>query len=351
MNNNRVVSIDVLRSLSMFFVVVSHYIYHGIKPRAELHGLYSFDTLAGGGNFLSMNALYIMSCVAVNCFVMISGYFLIEKMSYRWKGILKIWVETFFYSVSFLFLSMILGRQIVANDIIISFLPIWGQRYWFMTFYIGLMLLAPLLSRAVVNLSEKQYMLVLLLLFILNFQYLYGGIFGGFASLMWFSFLFLVGGFIKKYGCHPKIIKNKGRLLIGMWGVLTLMAFVINILKGGQTTLVSTSYHGPIFFLSLSVFIFFASTDMHGRLVSFLSKMAPYTLAVYLIHANSFWGERLWDLFIPNTFVLPMFFYCLGGCFIIFFVSIAIDVFREEMFKLFKINNVVEKISSRLPLL
>ena len=69
MKDNRNVSLVILRVLSMFLVVVSHYIYHGMKTRPELQEYYSLQTLMGG-NFITIEALYIFSCIAVNCFVM-----------------------------------------------------------------------------------------------------------------------------------------------------------------------------------------------------------------------------------------------------------------------------------------
>lgn len=47
MKDKRIASLDVLRVLSMFLVVVYHYIYHGIKTRPELQDYYSFQTLLG----------------------------------------------------------------------------------------------------------------------------------------------------------------------------------------------------------------------------------------------------------------------------------------------------------------
>lgn len=256
MNSERLRSLDILRVLSMFLVVVSHYIYHGIKTRPELQDYLTLKTFLGGGNFVSMEALYLFSCVAVNCFVMISGYFLIEKTSYRWRGILKIWIEVFFYSVIFLIATYVTGRAVATTDVLYSVFPIYGQQYWFMTYYFGLMLLAPIIARAMASLSEKQYRIVLLILFGLNFQYLYGDVYGGFASVMWFSFLFMTGGYFNKFGCPDWVNHHKGVLLLGIWLILLLMAIGLNLVKGGDATLVSTSYHGPLFFLSLSVFVF-----------------------------------------------------------------------------------------------
>lgn len=86
---------------------------------------------------------------------MISGYFLIEKTSYRWKGIVNVWIETFFYSVLFLFAAWYQDGYISITDIIHHIFPIWGQQYWFVTFYFGMMLLAPLIAKLVVALNER----------------------------------------------------------------------------------------------------------------------------------------------------------------------------------------------------
>lgn len=348
MGDKRIASLDVLRVLSMFFVVVSHYIYFGIKPRPELQEYYSLQTLMGGVNFITLEALYIISCVAVNCFVMISGYFMIEKTSYRWKGILNVWIETLFYSILFLVAALILKGSVPMADIPYHIFPIWSQHYWFVTFYIGLMLLAPMIARATVALNEKQYRILLLILFVMNFQYLYGSVYGGFASLMWFSFLFLVGGYFKRFGCPEWITRHKGVLLLGIWGALTLMALGMNLIKGGNATLVSTSYHGPVFFLSVSVFVYFAFTDLNGKWVDLACKIAPYTFAVYLIHFNGFLRDRIWDVVVPSSPRLPIIVYCLVACFLIFVVCVLIDIIRSKIFEATKLNHQIDRLASRL---
>lgn len=45
-----------------------------------------------------MEMLWVISTVAVNCYIMISGYFLINRIEHRWKGIIKVWSEAVFYS-------------------------------------------------------------------------------------------------------------------------------------------------------------------------------------------------------------------------------------------------------------
>lgn len=282
---------------------------------------------------------------------MISGFFLIEKSTWRWKGILNTWIETFFYSNIFLLASFLIGRQVFFSDVAHSLFPIWGRQYWFMTYYIGLMLLAPLISKAVCNLNVQQYRSILLVLFVMNFQYAYGRQYGGFSSLMWFSFLFLSGGYIRLFGC-PKWIKiHKGVIFFLIWSLLTIMALVFNLMKGSQAKLVSTAYHGPVYFLSLSLFIYFAMTPLKGKMVDVICRIAPYTLAVYLIHANSFWRGGIWKTVIPDSFNAPIILYCLSTSILIFLVCVLIDVVRSWLFIQLKIDILVERIKMKLPII
>lgn len=111
----------------------------------------------------------------------------------------------------------------------------------------------------------------------------------------------------------------------------------------------STSYDGPVFFLSLAVFVFFANTSFNGRFVDKLVKIAPYTFGVYLIHAHPFWHGRIWETVIPQEFKMPMVVYCLGSCVAIFLICVVIDMLRSWVFKILRVEKLCNKVSSLLP--
>ena len=48
---------DMLRIFAMFMVVVSHYIYNGIKRQDSLSVYYQFDSFLGEFNWLTMESL------------------------------------------------------------------------------------------------------------------------------------------------------------------------------------------------------------------------------------------------------------------------------------------------------
>ena len=92
-SNSRIVSLEVLRVLAMFMVVLSHTFVWGMQfrsPRSavELNNVF----------FPLFNALYSSN---VDCFIIISGYFLSRSYNLKINKAGKIWLQTFFYSVIF----------------------------------------------------------------------------------------------------------------------------------------------------------------------------------------------------------------------------------------------------------
>ena len=89
----RIINFEVLRVLAMFFIVTQHYCYWGLKSSEWYHFMpmkSSMDIF----NYISIEALFLISVIGVDCFVLITGYFLIDRLSFRWKGMasnLHIW--------------------------------------------------------------------------------------------------------------------------------------------------------------------------------------------------------------------------------------------------------------------
>ena len=240
---NRLTNMDLLRMISMYFVLTLHYIFHGVKPQSELTRFYQFDSIMGVVNWITMESLYVISTVAVNCFVMISGYFLIQKRNLRWNGIIKIWAQTLFYSIVFLGISFLVEGKIGVNCLVNGLLPIFRRQYWFIGIYIGLMFVAPFLSRLAQSLNKREYLILLGILFIMNFQYLYGEIYGGWDTLLWFIFLYFVAGYILLWGIPEIIVTHKGGLVVLCLALFVGMSLIVNVLRGGGGLIIG----GPIF--------------------------------------------------------------------------------------------------------
>lgn len=128
-------NLELLRILSMFGVLTSH----------SLTAMYDLHT----ANFSLPNEIrvYIMnaSVLAVNCFVLISGYFQIKQ---SWRGFVKLLSPCFFYVLFFSLIAFFMGKMNIKEMVIRSIFPLTETNMWFLITYFGLFLLSPLLNTA-----------------------------------------------------------------------------------------------------------------------------------------------------------------------------------------------------------
>ena len=99
MKNTRNNSLDLLRILSMFMVVILHVF--------GSSGLLRDTLVPGHYNWYIGHIMHTFSYQAVNCFILISGYFLCTA-KFKLKKLLYIYIQVFFYSVIIAILVMTL---------------------------------------------------------------------------------------------------------------------------------------------------------------------------------------------------------------------------------------------------
>ena len=121
---------DMLRILSMLFIIDNHCILHVATPEYQAQQVKGF-------NFILTDILYQAAYVAVNCYVLISGYFLVgnNKCNFKFHKVMKLWSVVIFYSVS-IYAICVLGfklQPLALKDIVLVLLPIPYDLYWFFT--------------------------------------------------------------------------------------------------------------------------------------------------------------------------------------------------------------------------
>ena len=349
--------IDFLRAISMLLIVVQHYVVWGVKKSP--HEVFKVDSIYTLLDYTSMEALYLLSCVGVNCFIMITGYFLINREAFRWTGLVKLWITTLIYSVGLYVLVSFLsgGGNLNWGTLLECCLPIWSDQYWFITKYFGLMLIAPFLSSIASRLDKQSYLIFLVIMFCMGFMIPYGRIFAGGMSLFWMTFVFLTGGYVRLYSM-PNILTNHTIFLFcALLCVYTFAVLGMEVVKNtdfsgmsGLYKLHSFASDSPIFFLSLVLFIWASKESSVGRIFIYkvCVRIAPYILAVYLIHMNRFFYPFIWDIIIPDNYCLPVALHALITCTCIFLLCIGIDYMRDLCFKLLGINKLIETFTSRI---
>lgn len=83
-------NLEILRIVSMILIIMHHYV---------VHGQFAWTANNICANKIILEILSLGGKLGVNCFVLITGYFMIQTKT-NWKKLLKIILEVWFYSVS-----------------------------------------------------------------------------------------------------------------------------------------------------------------------------------------------------------------------------------------------------------
>jgi len=336
-DNKRLAQFELLRILAMLGVLMNHVFNYGL----HIYDDFAIDTTSAMG-FLLWSLLEVMKLLAlpsVNCYVLITGYFLADKTQLRLKGIWKVWSITWFYAVTIYLLAVSIGlTPFTWSEMLRHATPLCSNSYWFVTSYIALMLLAPLLSWGLQRLSLRQYQLALAVGAIVCFQPLMGWLVMDDQQILLFVYLFLIGGYIKRYGGATPHVQRKA-LWLSALTLLLMYAYTVykNIHFGHDSFVVyAMAYHGLVLPLSVGIFLCFKDMQIRSNVLKkTINSFAPLCFSVYIIHTQSIVHERLWNassyafFHLVPTAAIPLL--CILICVCVFLFCCGIDYCRSTI--------------------
>ena len=196
-------NLELCRIISMIIIILNHVVsLGGVLDVADLNA----------NTFLSLFFL-LGGKFGTNVFVIIGLYFLVNQKQFKSQRIIRIWMQTLFYSVFLnLFDMIVFSSHIPLRVWVKSALPISGRCYWFASSYIILLLLVPLLNKIYekLNIGLFHILIATLIFSFLPTLTFNGRLFGDspfiwltFKLLMfgpvWFSYLYFVIRYIKTH--------------------------------------------------------------------------------------------------------------------------------------------------------
>lgn len=344
-NNIRNSNIEILRIISMLFIVFSHYSFHdGIVK----------TTLPLGVNRFLLNIL-VLGNIGVILFVFISGYFLINSNKVTLKKILKFVLQVWFYS-SIIYIISCLGG--VANfsikGLIVNFLPIISKRYWFATCYFTIYIFHPFINKFLKTLSKREYQLFLIISLIVfslipTFFTSSANFYGN--ELVQFLLFYSIGAYLKIYGVSDLVKKRNIYMLIVSSLTLVLSVVVINLLSvkmsllGMYVNQFYERYSIVAIIFSISLFIHFAfQKPFYNKFINIISSTM---FGIYLIHDNNYIRDLLWkDIFHTGEYVLSnwLFVHAVLCVILIFTVCIIIELLRQHIIEKYLFNKIGKSI-------
>lgn len=340
----RMANLELLRCVAMMMVIVLHYLGKG-KLLPDLTGG-EFDGVGAAAWLLEAFCI-----VAVNVYMLISGYFLCTS-SFKLSRLLQLLVQVWLYSVAFGILGAATGviaeTPVDIHYFLTLLFPISMEHYWFLTAYVFLYLLLPFVGAAVRRMTKQQMQIALGLLLAtfcvlksilpLRLETDKSG-----YDCLWYLCVFVTAAYIRRFGV---VFLEKRRRAVCLYAVCCLLAFAgtmalrfffLRTGSLGRMTGMCMEYNHILPFLAaIGLFGAFVRTEINGKIADVINKIAPYTLGVYLLHENLglrytwqswFGADRVTNV---GELLLRTFFAVLG----VFVCGILVDMLRAGLMKM-----------------
>lgn len=295
-------NLELFRIITMFCIVAHHYVVNS-----------GLSQLVQERNSLDFKSIFILlfgwgGKTGINCFVLITGYFMC-KSHITVKKFLKLICERYFYAILFFVLFLLTGYAKFSKiEFLKMIFPFFTVQTNFMTCYLLFYLFIPFINKLIKAMSEKEH-LMLIGLFLLVYTILPSFALSSvsFNYITWFSILYLIAAYLRIY---EKLWFKSTKL----WGLMTLVSLILSWLSVIVLTYLGIRFEHPgysYFFVndsnkilalttSICAFLFFKNVKIPQNY--WINTIAASTLGVLLIHANSdTMRQWLWHDILKNV--------------------------------------------------
>ena len=286
-------NLELYRILVMLLIVAHHYVVNsGLVDFMvlDMQSTLTSGNIFGGGKSLYFYLLGAWGKTGINCFVLITGYFMC-KSSITLRKFLKLILQVYFYIIVINSVFAITGyHHFGLKESLKLLCPLKGINDNFTSCYLMFFLCIPFLNAMIHNISRKQHqLLIALLLFgfsVVAFPKLHYDVRINYVT--WFSVLYVVGSYLRLYP-----LKYDGNL--SFWAILTFASIAMGIMsvlyllyKGvflGAYSYISDSNQILSLVIGVSSFMMFKNLPVPQS--KWINAIASTTFGVLLIHANS----------------------------------------------------------------
>lgn len=349
-HKKRLANIEMLRILAMMMVVSLHFLAKG-KLLPALTGHFGLQ------GYLAW-LLEAFSITAVDVYVLISGYFLVET-GFRCSRLIRLWLQVLFYTILVPVVLMALGilhpASFTAHQLLMDILPVSMLHYWFISAYFLMFLFTPVMNAAVHAMGRIQLKYTIMVLLLMesvtktfvpvrleldNLGY----------DAIWFMVVYLIAAYIRLYGIpFFSSHKKSAYTYLGLIGLLYLLVMAVRLvyLKTGRLeNFISAPFgynHLVTITAAIALFYTFYHWNFEGKAAKLICRISPYTLGVYLLHEQAE-IRYLWQNWLgADRCSSPalLLFHWAAAVIVILLAGVTVDYFRSVLFGL--ASKILEK--------
>lgn len=296
--SKRNTNIELLRIASMLMIIAHHYIYYGVMQNYDSEIACLSYQQGSVMNKIIAQLLLPGGIVGVGIFFLIMGYFGIQSNNMKMRQIVK---DTLFYSILGLFIYIACGicglfdLYNLKDSILSCVNPVANSTYWFISVYIIISMMKPVLNNAISAIGggyKTLYFIIILLVYYSFVRYnaaVYLGIINGLV-------FYIFGALIKK---NEEMLCQKKRSQYLFFGLIGWILYVLfnNILwlnvhsLNGLFSIVGICFFGTVSIIGLSLFFLSGKKYINTK----INILASTTFSVYLIHEHPLVRRLLWS--------------------------------------------------------
>ena len=345
-------NIEILRIVSMVFIVIFHIAHHGNWD----YSLYSPADLSF--NILFLQGLLPLGKLGVDIFVLITGYFLITSTRDTWPKIVKLWIHLLFYSLAIsLVFALWKDAEFTSREILNIFTPTISYTWWFATTYLILLALSPFINKAL-NICDRVTHLKLMIALIVFWSFIptLMNTYVEYNNLGWFITLYVTAAYVRKYPVRFTGTFHRYALFAAiLYAAVLAMIYAVDI-TGYESEFWNN--HGYIYTLTMqnnpailliAVFLLLAFRSVSIPSNKVINAVAATMFGVYLIHdhelVRGYIYSDLFDCFGHSySDLLPL--YCIWMLVCIFAICIAIEFTRQLAIDRCLLKKLPERVES-----
>ena len=354
---------EIMRIVSMLFIVLWHIILHG----------HMIDNCTSTAISEYLKIIQFIIVVHVNSFVLLSGYFQ-SKSKFKLSKLLSLILQVIMYISVIYLVAIKLGilRDYNRVSILQKFLPSVVGEYWFISTYIIVYIFSDYINKFISKLqkSEFKHLLLVVLLVFSIIPYITGGRILKNDGYNFYNFilLYLIGAYLRKYPLKESY--HFRNLSINGYRIFLMIAFFMSAmfnyllsryafdvsqydsLFSDFSSRITASYLGYsnlfVIIQTICFFEFFRYINIKSRVINYISSC---TFGVYLFHDNRIVRGAIYRIFgiDHGTFAsYKMILYMFVVMFMIFFIGVVLEMIRKLIIKLMLKLKFIEKMCCKL---
>ena len=274
-------SIELLRIIAMFMILMHHFIVHNgydvLKLPLGPERIFFQLVMQGGGK------------VGVVIFFSISAWFFLDKEQTIKSNLKRVWImerELLFWSLILVAFYLVFDRaDLGMKNLVKSFAPLTMNVWWYATAYAIFLALLPFLSKGLKALGREYHLaLATTVLAIWGLTSFIPKTLGDSALTGVFGFIYLFI-LISAYKWYMKPLSTKRTWLmigigLGFFLLYTCASIALSSLGHNMGIFIAGDWKLPVIMVGFGMFLLFDRVTFHSRAVN---RIAQSAFSVYLI--------------------------------------------------------------------